>query len=260
MNSTLLRQVNHLQLQMLSNGHTTVDATWNGHIIAPMFSRLYYIVGGRAYITVGNERIRLESGYWYLLPAGCSFDYECIDQMDHVYFHIKLCGYDEVDLLSACNVPLRLDLPLGDIDRQRYSETVVQALQLRQTVEGIVLSLLSAYGITITGEDYSPCVFAALQYIKLHLSMQLTVLEIAEAAAVSVSTLSKQFRKELSLSVGEYIDALVLSAAERQVKTSRDSLREISDRFGFSDQFYFSKRFKQAFGVSPRDYRCRKSL
>ena len=136
----------------------------------------------------------------------------------------------------------------------------MQALQLRQTVEGIVLSLLSAYGITITGEDYSPCVFAALQYIKLHLSMQLTVLEIAEAAAVSVSTLSKQFRKELSLSVGEYIDALVLSAAERQVKTSRDSLREISDRFGFSDQFYFSKRFKQAFGVSPRDYRCRKSL
>ena len=33
------------------------------------------------------------------------------------------------------------------------------------------------------------------------------------------------------------------------------SLSEISERFGFCDQFYFSRRFKAKYGETPRDTR-----
>lgn len=257
MDTHLMQQADRLRLQLISGGRAVVDATWNGRIAAPMFSRLYYIAGGVAFITVAGERIPLESGYWYLLPTGCPFDYECIEQMDHIYFHLKLCDYDEVDLLAACGEPRRIRCPHEEIVSLLSGD---EALRLRHAVEGVVLAMLAEHGVAVTGEDYSSCVFAALQYIKRHLSVQLSVAEIAEAAAVSVSTLTKQFKKELSMSVGEYVDALVLSAAERRVKHGSEPLREISEQLGFSDQFYFSKRFKQTFGVSPREYRRRKSL
>ena len=32
------------------------------------------------------------------------------------------------------------------------------------------------------------------------------------------------------------------------------SVGEISEKLGFCDQFYFSRRFKKRFGLSPREY------
>jgi transcriptional regulator GlxA family with amidase domain len=43
--------------------------------------------------------------------------------------------------------------------------------------------------------------------------------------------------------------------AEQMLKNSTMSVAEISERLGFSEQFYFSKCFKQNFGLPPREYR-----
>lgn len=255
-----IRQADRLRLQLLDAGRATVDELWNGYVVNPPFSRLYYIFSGTAHITVGEDKLSLQPGRWYLLPAGCSFEYECVGHMDHMYFHLKVSDFDEVDLLSVCAAPQQAVLPHETVEQLLNEDTVVAALRLRHEVERILLELPALQELAVTGEDYSPCIFAALQYIKQNLSMQLTVNDIAAAASVSVSTLTKRFRKELSLSVGEYIDLMVLFEVERRVKRGEESMREISERYGFSDQFYFSKRFRQAFGVSPREYRYRKSL
>ena len=90
--------------------------------------------------------------------------------------------------------------------------------------------------------------------------MQLTISEIAENTFISKSTLTKHFQKELSMSVNEYIYDLVMSGAEYMLATSDVSMQEISEKFGFYDQFYFSRRFKEKFGQSPREYRKGKPL
>ncbi|MBQ3219724.1 MAG: AraC family transcriptional regulator, partial [Clostridia bacterium] len=33
------------------------------------------------------------------------------------------------------------------------------------------------------------------------------------------------------------------------------TIREISDRYNFYDQFYFSRCFKKRYGISPTEYR-----
>ena len=37
-------------------------------------------------------------------------------------------------------------------------------------------------------------------------------------------------------------------------------ISRISERYGFCDQFYFSRRFKEKFGVTPQKYRKMNSL
>ena len=54
-------------------------------------------------------------------------------------------------------------------------------------------------------------------------------------------------------------DQLILSAQRLLVQTAED-IRRISEILGFSDQFYFSRKFKKACGLTPLQYRrCNKT-
>lgn len=262
MNSELCRLVNRISLNLLTFGFATVDPEWSGRVLSPGFSRLYYISKGSFSIT-GENKFVLESGNWYLVPAGYSFDFDCEEIMEHFFFHVKLCDFDETDLLKNCKVPLCLEADNIDtafIEKCVSDNSLVSGLALRQTVSEILLSFLEKYGISISSEDYSPLIYKALAYIKQNLSMQLTIEEISQNIFVSKSALTKHFRKELSVSVNEYICNLVMSQAERLLKTTNIPVLDISQRFGFSDQFYFSRKFRECFGMSPREYRKNKAL
>jgi AraC-like DNA-binding protein len=52
----------------------------------------------------------------------------------------------------------------------------------------------------------------------------------------------------------------VLFKAEEMLIKSNLSILEISEMFGFYDQFYFSRRFKERFGISPLKYRNQKHI
>ena len=62
------------------------------------------------------------------------------------------------------------------------------------------------------------------------------------------------------MSVNEYIYDVVMSKAEYLLRAGDLSISEISERFGFYDQFYFSKRFREKFKRSPREYRKDKPI
>ena len=85
--------------------------------------------------------------------------------------------------------------------------------------------------------------------------MRLTLKEICDALYTSKSTLSSRFRDEVGMSIGKYIDYRVMISAECDLTSSERSILEISDSLGFCDQFYFSRRFKEKHGLSPREFR-----
>lgn len=263
-NSRLCKHVNRINLNLLHFGHAQVNPGWKGEVFAPVLSRLYYIIKGSFVITTADGlSMRLEAGKWYLLPANCSFKFSCEEQMEHIYFHLKLCDFDETDLLRNCAKPLRLAISENQsafIIQCINSNNIVDGLLMRQIVYDVLLSMIAKNKVAIKSDDYSPCIYRALQYIKQNLSVRLTISEIAENVFVSKSTLTKHFQKELSMSVNEYIYNLIMSEAGNLLLTSNISILAVSEKFGFSDQLYFSRRFKEKFGKSPREYRKRTIL
>lgn len=257
-NPMLCEQLNRVHLNLLCFGYARADTGWRGENILPLYSRLYYITGGEAQITLATgEKITLRAGGWYLFPVGCSFEFECADFLEHIYFHLKVCGCDGIDLLRACEKPLRY----ASCERSDFmikcikSDSLTEALALRQIISRALLEIITENGISITSERHSPCVERAISYIGQNLSARLGVEEIAEYACVSKSTLTKHFRSELSTSVGGYIYDAVMYEAGRMLLDRDSSVLEVSERLGFYDQFYFSRRFKEKFGKSPREYR-----
>ena len=258
-NNLICDNINRVSLSLLHFGYAEVAKEWHGQNINPDFSRLYLITDGEAEIVaLSGEKTRLYGGTWVLLPAGFSFNYRCPTQMAHVYFHLKLCDLDGLDMLSLFKKPVFLSPDSGDLPLLFScldATDLESSFLLRERLEKTIFSMQRSEGITFECNRFSPAVIRAIKYIRRHLSAQLTVEEIAENAFVSKSTLTKHFRRELSMSVLEYVtDLIMFEASQRLLKTDL-SLLSISEKYGFSDQFYFSRRFKQKFGCSPQRYR-----
>ena len=259
-NSNICKLINRLNLELLTVGQARVDTQWFGTVISPVYSRLYYITDGSfSVFTPDGHKKTLMAGNWYLIPSGYSFDYACSDFMEHFYFHIKLCDFDGTDLLRSCDKILCLtpEQPIHStlLEQCIQGNDLLVGLQMRQIIIDILLSFVESHRISIRAEDYSPCIYKALIYIKQNLSMQLSIQEIADHIFVSKSTLTKHFQKELHMSVNEYICNTIMADAERLLMTSNISIHDLSQKFGYSDQLYFSRRFKEKFGISPREYR-----
>ncbi len=259
-NLTLCKSANRLHLELLTFGHATVDSDWGGTVTLPTYSRLYYMIDGTSTIqSPDGEMLMMEKGNWYLVPSGYSSRYGTECAMEQFFFHIKLRDFHSTDLLRNCGKPLCLKPEQApDCEFMKHclnSNKLTDGLRLRQIVSEVLTSLLDANNVVVRTEDYSTCVYSALMYIKHNLSMQLTITEIAENIFVSKSTLTKHFQKELGMSVNEYICDSIMANAEKLLLTSNISVQDLSQKFGYSDQLYFSKRFKDKFGVSPRNYR-----
>ena len=258
LNTKIFDEVDKIVPEIMCVGHATVGSEWCGRRISPEYSRLYYVINGSFNIMLDSGMdLSLPCGKWYLLPSGMDFDFRCRDTMEHIYFHIKLNTPDGSDLLSVCKEPLSLSDSNGVdfIKACVNTSNLSTGLRLKNTALNVILSMIEAYGIKIALRSHTPCINKALLYIKENLSASLSLSEIAEKIFVSKSTLTKHFQKELSMSVNEYVTRLIMAEAETLLSTTSLSIGAISEKLGFSDQLYFSRRFKEIHGSSPREYR-----
>lgn len=83
----------------------------------------------------------------------------------------------------------------------------------------------------------------------------LTLEEISDALGLNSSYLSAIFKKETGITVSAYITRLRIDDAKKRLVTTEDSLSEIAEAVGYSDEKYFMRRFKKEVGLTPGEYR-----
>ncbi|RED52994.1 MULTISPECIES: AraC family transcriptional regulator [Cohnella] len=91
-------------------------------------------------------------------------------------------------------------------------------------------------------------------YIDTHYHENLTIEQLARLAEISPKYYVDLFKKTYGLSTIDYVTETRLSQAKRLMAQSDMKLNEIARRVGYQDEFYFSRKFKQAIGLSPSAY------
>ena len=253
-----LKNRRSLFLNTISAGVAEADSDWHGSVQETPYSRLYFMLDGEFYINVryGNK-VSLPAGYVGLIPSGCSYSFRCQSYMKQIYFHLQLRDRSGIDVLSKCRRPIVI--PMGKecstaaatVDAVSISET----MQAEAFLYGVLSRITDVAGVSEPVREYSKDVELAIEYIKENLSARLRLSEIAVALHVAVSTLTRKFRREIGVSVSEYVDSLIMLKAEEEIRYSDRSVCDIGEMLGFCDQFYFSRRFKERYGKSPRAYR-----
>lgn len=83
---------------------------------------------------------------------------------------------------------------------------------------------------------------------------ELSVEELSEMIGLSRVHLYRKIKKLTGMSVSEFVRSLKLRLSLELIKNSGKSISEIAYEVGFSSPSYFTKSFKEQFGVSPSEF------
>lgn len=95
----------------------------------------------------------------------------------------------------------------------------------------------------------------ALEFIDDNIEGQLSCEDVADVSGMSRRQLERQFKQYLKISPSEYVSQIRLLRAADLLSGTALSITEIAYACGFNSSTHFSKRFKEYFGVRPRDSR-----
>ncbi|MEK6795731.1 MAG: helix-turn-helix transcriptional regulator [Spirochaetota bacterium] len=187
------------------------------------------------------------------------FDYVCESRLEKMFFHFRLELYPGKDIFDGVNDCLTRT------DDRAFFETLAVKAQSRRMGDMLEAQamLLSAIGPFVhtdvntmrkriaIGEKYRR-LFSAIDE---RCSLATTTKELAALIGASESTLVKNFRHDVGISLKQYLMERIASRAKEEVHGTEKKVKDIAHDLGFSDEFYFSRFFKKHVGISPADYR-----
>ena len=102
---------------------------------------------------------------------------------------------------------------------------------------------------------YSEPIRRCCDYIAMNLDRNLHAQELADLVGYSVTYFTRRFREETGLGISDYVKKARIDRAKLLLKTSDDSILEISEALGFTTRNYFTKCFREVTGITPIEYR-----
>jgi AraC family transcriptional regulator, arabinose operon regulatory protein len=134
--------------------------------------------------------------------------------------------------------------------------------RLHPLAEELVLNALEEVLLVAAGEaaeagrsPFDPRVQHVLDLLARDLVDEHSVERLAAAVYLSPSRLAHLFKEQTGETITEALRQLRLGQAARLLRHSGRSVQEIAAEVGFHCPFHFSRRFRRAFGVGPREYR-----
>ncbi len=129
-----------------------------------------------------------------------------------------------------------------------------------QEVSQIYIRSLEEFTYAVAKEQkqrHSAKIESVIHYIQIHLHEKITLKMAADAVGLSACYLSRLFKKEMGMSLVDYVQKERVEAARHMLIYSDYTLAVISEYLNFTTQSYFIIIFKKYIGMTPAEYRKR---
>lgn len=94
-----------------------------------------------------------------------------------------------------------------------------------------------------------------LNLLSIHFKEQRGLQFYADQLFITPKYLTQTVKETLGKTAGDVIDEMVVTEAKVLLHTTSQTIAQIAEHLYFSDQFFFSKFFKNQTGITPSDYR-----
>lgn len=216
-------------------------------------------------ITGEHQTFEMKPGHWLFIPAGHTAEHEQYEGLDLVSIHFNLMFYSNPDILSISRDFHQGYAPewMESFRRLTCEEPpgLSDVLHLQGLLCNFMTSILQKeqkdlkqYFLDL--QTFQP-LFDAFQKDPFR---NFSVDDMARMMKMGKESFVKKFTAAMNTSPKKLFNRLRATNAAHQLNTSQAAIREISEAFGFANEFYFSRFIKQYLGMSPREWRNKKRL
>ena len=242
-------------------------------------SRLFYVVSGDITAVVGGVKLgHLSPGHLLYIPAGTPYKLKgqylrvvtvafdpTVDYAENCE-QIKPVAVSEYDSTLVHSVeglsPLDKMIHIEDMESER--DTFLGLASIFTSAEGeyraqgsAVLKQIILKMMETVDENALPSrmVEALDKYIRDNAGDDISNTEIGAIFGYHPFYISKVLKDRKGTTLRQYIIAYRLKLAKKLLTESGKSVNEVSEECGFNDPSYFTKTFKNAFGMTPKEFR-----
>ncbi len=242
------------------SGHSWGPAIRDHYII-------HYILGGKGFFTVEGTTYQLGKNDGFLICPGTVAYYEADGTEPWSYGWVGFNGFKAPVYLKQAG--LDNQHPVFRYENDNFlKECLIRMINTKQLSRGKEIRLIGllyeflSQLVEMTEnnllqkdnrkEEY---VRKALDYITMNYSGKITIAEIARQIGLDRSYLYSLFQEYINTSPQDYLIQFRMEKACELLQTTSLSIGSIAYSVGYEDPLLFSKTFKQARGLPPREYR-----
>ncbi|SDN01020.1 helix-turn-helix domain-containing protein [Paenibacillus jilunlii] len=228
---------------------------------------LLVVTGGCGQLRINGDSLPLRTDSCWLLTPGDSYSTDN-KGMSLYYYLISFSAVqmgDQPGLYRQELLPGRRELivhPFTKVLRlaeellmnRECQEEDVQFFRQQLRFQELLLLLFEHNYSSRQIPSPAQSVESTIQYLQDHYMDSITVKQLAERANVSLWQYTPIFQKLTGKRPLDYLTELRISHSKTHLLESAEPLREIARMVGFSDEYYFSRRFRQKTGVTPGQY------
>jgi AraC family transcriptional regulator of arabinose operon len=128
---------------------------------------------------------------------------------------------------------------------------------LEAMLEALILRIAAAATQRVSSVSIDTRIENALEHFHRDIAATTGVDDLAHEAGLSRSQFCLLFRQGTGRTAQQYVEERRLEMAAYYLRTTAQSVTEVSEMVGFTSPFYFAIRFRRRFGKSPSSYRGR---
>lgn len=133
-------------------------------------------------------------------------------------------------------------------------------MKCKALLYNILFDMRREYELGYISKNKAGLISPALDYIhEQYTADNIDISHIAEMCNMSEAYFRRIFLKSFGISPVKYINNLKINRAKELIASGLCSISEAAAESGFHDDSYFSRKFKQITGISPSEYRVKKT-
>ena len=234
---------------------------------------VHFILSGKGVLEMNGKSYSLHRGQIFTIPPDIETYYYADSDDPWQYTWISFAGTRAASFLEKAGItpdsPVR-DCYIAPEDFLALTEkilnnhelTIHNELTRTAVLYEIIALLVDSWHQGLQKEhksiqpDYSADTYVkhAVEYIHYNYA-SIRVSDIADYIGITRSYLTHIFKDRLHVSPQEYLLTYKLEQACRLLRTTSIPVQEIAEKVGYDNPLTFSKIFKNAYGVSPKNYR-----
>lgn len=229
---------------------------------------IYYITDGECSYFIDNKTYSLVPGDIILIPEGVihNTEYNSPHTRLLINCHKSFIPSSIRDILPAMTYLYRNPDTIDEINS--IFTKIETEYYLKDQLRDDILACYTNMLFFIIARNISKCetiegrnahIEKAINYMKTNFNATVTLPDVASMCNISPEHFSRIFKQETGFNFSEYLNLLRLKKAHSMLRhREKESVAKIASMCGFNDSNYFSVKFKQMYGISPKKLQMRK--